>query len=170
MRAAILSAVIVAACVSAGALPTSAQTVMDRAQRDELFRLRDDDPGMVAAMRKARATLKDFLALARRPSPAMTGFAVKVPVREGKDGEYFWITPFEAKGNRFIGRINNTPRTVRNVKNGQAIEFGEDEIADWLYIDNGKMKGNYTACALIKGEPKDQQEEFKKRFGLDCDA
>jgi hypothetical protein len=32
------------------------------------------------------------------------------------------------------------------------------------------MKGNYTACVLIRNEPKDQQEAFKKRFGLDCGA
>jgi hypothetical protein len=32
------------------------------------------------------------------------------------------------------------------------------------------MKGNSTACVLIRSSPKDQQEVFKKRFGLDCDA
>jgi uncharacterized protein YegJ (DUF2314 family) len=132
--------------------------------------LSDDDPGMAAAMRKARATLKDFLALARNPQPTMKGFAVKVPVREGKEGEYFWIAPFERKGTRFTGQINNTPRTLHNVKAGQTIEFAEEEIADWLYLDNDKMKGNYTACALIRSAPKDQQEAFKKRYGLDCDA
>lgn len=31
------------------------------------------------------------------------------------------------------------------------------------------MKGNYTACAILKREPKAQQEAFKKRFGLECD-
>ncbi|MBV8836865.1 MAG: DUF2314 domain-containing protein [Alphaproteobacteria bacterium] len=170
MRAAKLTAGIAAFWLAANALSAHAQTALERAQQDELFKLRDDDPNMVAAMRKARATLKDFVALASKPGSTMRGFAVKVPVREGNTGEYFWITPFEAKGNRFVGRINNTPRTVRNVKAGQTIEFGEDEIADWLYVDGGRMKGNYTACALLKNEPKEQQEEFKKRFGLECDA
>lgn len=171
MRIALLSALIGAAVVSsATTFPARAQTVIDRAQRDELFLVPNEDPGMAAAMRKARATLKDFLAIAAKPGPAMKGFSVKVPVREGKAAEYFWITPFEPKDGRFTGRINNTPRTVRNVKAGQTIAFGEEEIADWLYLDNDKMKGNFTACVLIRNAPKDQQDAFKKRYGLDCDA
>jgi hypothetical protein len=31
------------------------------------------------------------------------------------------------------------------------------------------MKGNYTACALLKSAPKREAEEFKKTFGLNCD-
>jgi len=171
MRIALLSALFGAAVVSAiHTGPILAQTLLDRAQRDESFLVPNEDPGMAAAMRKARTTLKDFLATASKPAPAMKGFAVKVPVRDGKAAEYFWIAPFERKGARFSGQINNTPRTVRNVKAGQTIEFAEEEIADWLYLDNDKMKGNYTACVLIRSSPKDQQEAFKKRFGLDCDA
>lgn len=171
MRTILLSALIGTAVVSTvAAFPARAQTVIDRAQRDELFLVPNEDPGMAAAMRKARATLKDFLATASKPSPTVKGFAVKVPVREGKEAEYFWIAPFQQKGVRFTGQINNTPRTVRNVKAGQTIEFAEEEIADWLYLDNDKMKGNYTACVLIRNAPKDQQEAFKKRYGLDCDA
>ena len=153
-----------------GALPADAQTVTQRAERDELFLVPNEDPTMAAAMRKARATLKDFLAQSRAPGPKMQGFAVKVAVREGSTGEYFWITPFEQQGDRFAGAINNTPRAVRSVKSGQKITFSESEISDWMYMDNGKMKGNFTACALLAREPKAQVEAFKKRFGLDCGA
>src|SRR5262245_39652907 len=132
MRIVLLSALIGAAALSAAGLPARAQTVIDRAQRDELFLVPNEDPGMTAAMRKARATLKDFLATASKPGPAMQGFAVKVPVRDGGKAEYFWIAPFGQNGTRFSGQINNTPRTVRNVKAGQTIEFAEEEIADWL--------------------------------------
>jgi hypothetical protein len=31
------------------------------------------------------------------------------------------------------------------------------------------MKGNYTACALLKSAPPSEAEEFKKHFGLNCD-
>ena len=36
-------------------------------------------------------------------------------------------------------------------------------------MDDGKMKGNYTARALLKKAPRREQEEFTKRFGLDLD-
>jgi hypothetical protein len=70
MRLALLSALIGAVLVTAAStFPASAQTLIDRAQRDELFLVPNEDPGMVAAMRKARTTLKDFLATASKPAP-----------------------------------------------------------------------------------------------------
>lgn len=137
-----------------------AETLMDKP---------GDDPDMAAAMRKARATLPEFLALSRAPRPSATGFAVKVAVHDGSNTEYFWITPFKEQDGRFNGRIDNTPRAVKTVRFGQALDFSEDEIVDWLYVDSGKMKGNYTVCVLLKREPKEQLEAAKKRFGLDCD-
>src|SRR5690349_10116683 len=117
-----------------GAPPADAQTVNQRAERDELFMVPNEDPTMAAAMRKARATLKDFLAQSRAPGPKMQGFAVKVAVREGGTGEYFWITPFVQSGDRFTGAINNTPRAIRSVSAGQKITFSENEISDWMYM------------------------------------
>ena len=56
------------------------------------------------------------------------------------------------------------------MKFGQVIEFSESEIVDWLYTENGKMIGNFTACALLKREPPDQLEAMKKQYGLSCDS
>jgi hypothetical protein len=44
------------------------QSIVDKAERDELAIIASDDPLMAAAMRKARATLAEFLALASNPS------------------------------------------------------------------------------------------------------
>ena len=75
---------------------------------------------------------------------------------------------FQSKDGSFTGRINNTPRLVKTVTFGESFTFSEGEIVDWLYLDAGKMKGNYTACALLKREP-GQVAAFKKKFGLECD-
>jgi uncharacterized protein YegJ (DUF2314 family) len=56
------------------------------------------------------------------------------------------------------------------VKLGQLVEFSEAEIVDWLYMEGGKMHGNFTACALLKREPPDQLEAMKKQYGLSCDS
>src|SRR5262245_46307660 len=147
-----------------------AGTLADRAKRDELAQVERDDPHMAAAMRKSREALPDFLTLARAPRPTTTNFAVKIGIpAEGNRTEYFWIQPFAQHGSKYAGRINNTPRMVKTVKFGQTIEFSEDEIVDWVYHESGKMHGNYTACALLKHEPPDQAEAFKKEFGLSCD-
>jgi uncharacterized protein YegJ (DUF2314 family) len=164
-------AMLLSAAIAAGLgpKPVLAQTITQKAERDELAIVAKSDPTMARAMSKARQTLPDFLDVAAAPKPGMEGFAVKVAIREGDNAEYFWITPFTDKDGEFSGAINNTPREVHSVKLGQTITFNRSEIVDWMYLDGDKMKGNYTACALLKSASKQEAEEFKKRFGLDCD-
>src|SRR5262249_11483633 len=127
---------------------------------------------MAAAMRKARAPLAGFLAVGRGPPPWGTSLAVKVAISGNNDArEVFWITPFQQRGAKFSGRINNTPRLGKNGQFGQDNAVSTDEIVDRTYHDNnsGKTEGNFTACALLKREPPDQAEAFKKQIGLSCD-
>jgi uncharacterized protein YegJ (DUF2314 family) len=147
----------------------AAETLLERAKRDDIAFVEKNDAEMAAAMRRARETLPDFLKLARAPRPKTRGFAVKVAVVENEEAEYFWIAPFQPGKAGFTGEINNAPQLVKNVKLGQTITFQENEIVDWLYDDGGRMMGNYTACVLLKREPKQEAQAFMKQFGLRCD-
>jgi uncharacterized protein YegJ (DUF2314 family) len=148
----------------------NAGTLVERARRDEITSVPKDDPDMAAAFRKARDSLPEFLALARAPRPTITHVAVKIGIPAGDDSkEFFWLSPFEPRGGKYVGRINNKPRSAKTVKFGQIIEFSEDEIVDWLYTEDGNMRGNFTACALLKREPPDQAEALRKDVGLTCD-
>jgi uncharacterized protein YegJ (DUF2314 family) len=146
-----------------------AETLLERAQRDDIAYVEKDDAEMAAAMRKARERLPEFLKLARAPKPMMRGFAVKVAISEGDDTEFFWIAPFEQRKKEFSGRINNAPQLVKKVKFGQTITFREEEIVDWLYQNGRTMQGNFTTCVLLKREPRDEAEELMKELGLRCD-
>ena len=136
---------------------------MDKARRDDVALVEKGDPDMAAAFRKARETLPEFLALARAPRPTASKLAVKIAIPAGDDDEYFWLTQIGARGDKYAGRINNTPRAATQVKFGQVIEFSEAEIVDWLYMEDGKMRGNFTACALLKHEPPRSGRGFEKR-------
>jgi uncharacterized protein YegJ (DUF2314 family) len=165
VRTAIAIAVMIA--VAPGVALT--ETLLERAKRDGIAYVEKDDAEMAAAMRRARETLPEFLKLARAPRPTMRAFAVKVAVSEADDTEFFWIAPFEQRNDQFTGRINNAPQLVKKVKFGQTIAFKEEEIVDWLYQDGGAMRGNFTACVLLKREPRDEAEKFMKQLGLRCD-
>ena len=157
----LLSMIIAAIQVST----SSAQSLMNKAERDEIVIVSKNDPGMAAAMQKARDSLDGFLKLAATPPAGASGFSVKVAIRDGNDAEYFWITPFTPKGENFTGKLNNSPRNVRrSLKMGDTLNFTKAEIVDWMYIDKAGMKGNYTACALMKS-PKDRAA-FKHASGL----
>jgi uncharacterized protein YegJ (DUF2314 family) len=145
-------------------------SLMDKARRDEVVTLEKGDPDMAAAFRKARETLPEFLALVRARDTTVSKLAVKIAIPAGDDDEYFWLTEVGQHGNKYVGRINNTPRAAKQVSFGQVMQFSESEIVDWLYMENGKMRGNFTACAMLKREPPDQAEAMRKKYGLSCES
>jgi uncharacterized protein YegJ (DUF2314 family) len=147
-----------------------ADTAVDHAKRDEIMAVPKGDPDMEAAFHKARETLTDFLALARAPRPSIDNMAVKVAIRDRNETEYFWVGPFKEKDGAFVGTINNTPRSVHNVKLGQVISFQSSDIVDWLYRENGRMVGNYTACVLLKQVPASERQAFAREYGLNCEG
>lgn len=83
--------------------------------------------------------------------------------------EFVWVRPFEQQDSRYVGKLRNEPQSVKDLKAGDAIAFDEKDIVDWTYFDDGKMKGNFTACALLKRRPQEEMQAFKKAYGLDCE-
>jgi uncharacterized protein YegJ (DUF2314 family) len=164
---------IISVCAAIGLITAAAQaageSVLEKSKRDEIARVKTTDPDMNAAFRKAQKSLKEFLVLVRDPRPSITSYAVKIGILDRGATEYFWISRFVQQDGMLIGRIDNTPRSVTNVREGQKISFEESDVVDWLYRENGKMVGNFTACALIKKETPKQAEAFKKEYGLNCD-
>ncbi len=150
----------------------SAQSLYEKASKDELAYMGDQEPAMKKAMQRARAELDQFLAIAKAPPPNTESFSLKVAIAEGRDVEYFWVGDFVWKGEDFEGTINNEPRLVKSVKFQQRYKFSRAKIVDWTYIDKGrhKMMGNYTLCALLTKEPPGEAAAMKKRFGLDCES
>jgi uncharacterized protein YegJ (DUF2314 family) len=148
----------------------SANPVEQKARKDQVFMIKAGDPSMNAARQKARTTLPEFLKVSQSPRSSQRNFAVKVGIEEDGQTEYFWIAPFKLNGDMIVGNINNTPRLVKKVQNKQQITFHVNDVSDWMYVENGKMKGNYSACVLLKNEPKEQADAFKKKFGLECES
>lgn len=162
-------AAIVLALLAGCASEISAQSLQERIARDELAIVEENDPDIIAAIRRAKESLPAFLALARAPKPTMSQLAVKVAVRAGSQYEYLWVTKFQGKDGVYSGTIDNIPRWATHLKQGGNLAFSENEIVDWLYIEGGRMKGNFTICATLKKEPKAEAAAVKKRFGLSCD-
>lgn len=153
--------------------PAFAQAVVESIRKDDIVFMEDEAPAMRKAFSLARAGLDDFLKIAKKPPAHFSGFALKVAVNQGEDTEYFWVTDFEHKGAaRFEGDINNEPRLVKTVKKGQRYKFARAQIVDWLYMDQSqrKMMGNFTMCALLTQESKEEAEEVRRRYNLDCSA
>ena len=148
-----------------------AQSVLEKAKQDQIINVAKEDPAMLAAFGKAKASLDDFLSKAKNPAPNTVSYFIKVGVKDGADIEYFWIGDFENTGKKFTGVINNQPRIVENVEAGDEHEFSKDEIVDWMYVDTAKksMFGNFTLCAILSHEPAADAAAAMKKYGLVCE-
>lgn len=146
--------------------PVCAQSIMEKTARDETVSIRSDDTEMRSAVAQAKSELQMFLSLAQAPRRDMKDFAVKVAIPS--TSEFLWLADIQRSGDRLLGYVANTPRTVTNLKLGDRLAFKQDDIVDWKYNEGAVMKGNYTGCVLIRKESPEQQELFRKTYGLDC--
>jgi uncharacterized protein YegJ (DUF2314 family) len=154
-----------------GSAAAFAQTILERAKKDEIIYMHEEEPAMRRAFQVARETLDEFLETAKRGDGNHSGFALKVAISQGNDIEYFWVNNFASTGSgMFEGEINNEPRTVKSVRLGQRYSFPRANVVDWMYVDkqNRRMVGNFTLCALLTKQSVGEAEATVRRFKLDC--
>lgn len=148
-----------------------AKSFSDKAEADQVVGMSDSDPAMQKAFDKARKTLPDFLQKAANPAPGTQSYLLKVGLSDGSNTEYFWVGDFQRSGGQYQATLANTPALVRGYRNGQRITFQPAQIVDWMYMDTSKsrMRGNFTACALLSKETQKEADAFKKQYGLSCE-
>jgi uncharacterized protein YegJ (DUF2314 family) len=145
------------------------------------------DPAMTAAFAHARVGLEGFLLRWSKPPPGADRFAVKIglmdapglpgyvivpPVEDAVANgriEWFWVIDLHSEGASFSGRIGNDPEWLRNVSGGQTIHFTRQDIGDWMYMQNGKIVGNATACPALAYDSAEERRQMKEKYGLACE-
>ena len=145
-------------------LLTAAVACDDRSAKGKgaggVMMVKDDDPEMGAAMAKARETLPQFISALQLPSPAQSDFTIKVGFTDGGDTEYMWVTPVTYDGTKFNGKLDNQPVQVRNVKHGDPVSVEPARVADWMYVEDGKLVGGYTLRILRDRMTPEQRRKY----------
>lgn len=108
--------------------------------------VKSGDPNMAAAMEAATAQVPYFIDVLEN-YPAVQEYSVKVKVEDAGEAEYFWLENTRWEGGLFHGTLGNDPTRVRNVAYGQSMSVAPDQVRDWYYFWEGKMRGNYTLRA-----------------------
>jgi uncharacterized protein YegJ (DUF2314 family) len=130
------------------------------ARAPEVVAVEGGDAKINAAVETARASLPRFVAAVRAPKPTQSAFAVKVEFRDGDRTEYMDVAPVTFDGTRFHGTLDNDPVAVRNVKRGDAVTVGPERVADWSYVEDGKLIGGYTLRVLREQMSPEQRRQF----------
>ena len=147
-----------------------AQSFSDKARKDQIDVIPEGDPAMVAAVRKARATFAGFLEASRHPKPGTDAYAVKIGLGPAGRQEFFWLSPFTVANDEVQGQLDNTPETIPGYKKGDTVKLPLSRVTDWMYIDNGAMQGNYSACALLTHESASERAAFEREYGMSCEG
>jgi uncharacterized protein YegJ (DUF2314 family) len=134
--------------------------------RSPVINVRTGDAQMSAAIAKARATLPVFWASYEAPKSSETGHSLKVRfANPTNDGEHIWIAEVKRLTyGRYSGRFANDPRYLPGKKAGDAVEFKEADISDWMFMRGDKIVGGETIRVLLKSLPKADAEALRARL------
>jgi uncharacterized protein YegJ (DUF2314 family) len=152
-----LAGIIAAALATTGGCAPSAV-------EDKVVHVADDDPEMNKAIADARARLPAFWSTFDNPAQDQSDFALKVEISDANGTEFFWANRLSRRDGKIFGTINNDPNIVKSVKFGEEIEVPPDKIADWMYMQAGKMHGNYTMRPLLKQLPKAEADRLRAKL------
>jgi uncharacterized protein YegJ (DUF2314 family) len=118
------------------------------------------------AIARARSTLPTFWASFAAPDPWEAGHCLKMRFRNAaNDGEYIWLGDVKALGDgRYSGRFANMPVYLPGQQLGELVEFGEADIADWMFLRSGRIVGGETIRLLLESLPKADADALRARL------
>ncbi|MBS0658471.1 MAG: DUF2314 domain-containing protein [Verrucomicrobia bacterium] len=140
-----------------------------------VFAFASDDPAMLAASVRARATFKYFWRELsweyRRIVPAFDLAAVKAAFRD-PDGdpenvEHMWLGEVEFDGDMISAMLLNEPHGLESVHGGDAVCFPLAELEDWMLGCEGKIYGGFTVQVIRQAMDRQERREHDEAWGFD---
>ncbi len=123
-----------------------------------------NDKAMNGAIAHAVKTLPTFWRQWKHPGKGESDFSLKIGVKEGSQTEFFWVVDLAKRKGQLYGTINNDPEFVHRVHMGQRIAIKDGDIADWCYVRNKKIVGNYTLRVVLKSLSGADADELRKHL------
>ena len=142
-------------------------------RREELRALMHGTTGdreMEAAIEKARGTFPEFLRALQNPAPNQGQFMVRAifPAKDAKQ-QILWVTNLTYDGTKLHGKVDdNTSRPGSGIAKDGTVTMTTEQIADWMYNEDGKAVGGYMLRALKakmtpeEWAPAERQFQFKE--------
>jgi len=134
--------------------------------RPEVTRIAVDDPLTAIAINQARQTSGQLLQAFRKRGAAQRDFRFKILVAERGLVEQYWVTLEGADEHGFTGSIANHPGDITGVKFGQRVTVPAGEISDWMYVDNGVLKGGFSVRLMRDRLQPEERPEFERQMGF----
>jgi uncharacterized protein YegJ (DUF2314 family) len=135
----------------------------------EIMSFEPEDAEMNSAMEKARADLAPFLKALSQPSSTRDHLAIKVGFSDDYGNEYLWLSDVRYQDGIFRGTVSNQPETVKSTYYGASVSVPAQQIADWMFIENGRLVGGYTMRVMRGRLSNEERAEFDANIGFVID-
>jgi uncharacterized protein YegJ (DUF2314 family) len=105
---------------------------------DKTANLSEDDISLKAFKERAQEGLQyliDFME-AHEKDDELFKYAVKADFIEDGKSEHMWVQVNEFKDGQFLGKLANTPNTIKALKYGDRVDVKREDVEDWILRDD----------------------------------
>ncbi|WP_315055555.1 DUF2314 domain-containing protein [Chryseobacterium indoltheticum] len=143
----------------------SCENKREKVQRDgepDVVLVETEDDEMNTAIESAKKTFKsDFHQALLSKNPNFSNFTIKQKFdTPSGGGEHIWIGDIIFDYGKYHGIIQNEPMEPIGVKLGDEVVVNVENLSDWMYYDNNKVKGAYTVKVLRKTMSDEERKQM----------
>ena len=118
------------------------------------------DVELEAAIEQARASLDTFIAKITTPHADRTFVAVKVRFTPpGESPQDIWVDEVTYTGGILRGNVGDDIPALK-LEAGEKITVDEDDILDWMIVEDGKLIGGFTIRLAVQRMSPEERERF----------
>jgi uncharacterized protein YegJ (DUF2314 family) len=80
--------------------------------------------------------------------------------------EHIWLTDVWYGGDGFRAKVGNVPQKVEDVRFGEEVTVGIEDVTDWMIVEDGVLLGGYTVRVLRSRMTDQEKDEFDRNAGV----
>jgi uncharacterized protein YegJ (DUF2314 family) len=131
-----------------------------------LYTTDGEDQEMNQAIKDARISLVQFDESYLSGKFDTSTFALKVRFPTETGGEHIWATSIVIANGAYYGVIDDVPVLTTHVSQGDRIKINKEDITDWMYSENGVLRGGYSIRLIRQRLTKEEKLQFDLNFRL----
>lgn len=141
--------------------------VIEREEEPDIYQVGEDDKAMNEAIVTANKTLHLFNAALKSAADSLEAFSLKVRY-DAPDGygEHIWLNEVTLRNNIYTGIVNNVPNVITQVSLGDTVTVNNNNISDWMYLSNNKMRGGHTLRVIMKKMSPEERKNMQAQMGF----
>jgi uncharacterized protein YegJ (DUF2314 family) len=139
-------------------------TKTEREGEPNIYGTPSDDKEMNDAVANAKSTLDEFDKAFQSNKFDTSTFALKVRFPTESGAEHIWATSIQIENGSYYGIIDNLPNAATQVKLGERMKLNKENITDWMYADNGTLRGGYTIQLIRTRMSEQEKKQFDANF------